>query len=91
MKQIIILFAVIMLVGCMARTEVMIYGPDGNPAASFFDNKSRQGFEITLEPQKEGPPRIIYKCDIIDANSVAMKALGVAEKTADLVAKGLLP
>ena len=87
MKRLLVVLALLMLCSCMAKTQVaFVFDNDKLSRIEFFDSKTRQGADLQITQNKAGLPDIKYKVEVSDANAVALKALGVADKGLDALA-----
>ena len=88
MRKLLLLLCVMLmlLAGCMAKTQATLtYDALNKPIITIFDNKSRQGFTLDVEQNEKGLPDIHYKAEVVDANAVAMEALGLAKTATGMI------
>ena len=65
----------------MAMTQAHLsYSENGMPDVTFFDNKTRNGVELSITPVAGCKyPKVIYTVKSSDANAVALEAVGLAK------------
>jgi hypothetical protein len=65
----------------MAKTQAhLTYTADGMPDVTFFDNKTRNGVELSITPVEGCKyPKVTYTVKSSDANAVALEAVGLAK------------
>ena len=80
MKKIIICIYLLGSLCCCAKTMIQMTLPD-KTVVKFFDNKTRTGTTVDVKTDGTKITGFIYKSETSDANSVALKALSVADQT----------
>ena len=80
MRKILLLCLLCLLLCSCAKTIIKGTLKDGT-VIEFFDNKTRTGTTVNVKVDKEGVPEFTYKSESSDANSVALKAIGLADTT----------
>ena len=88
MRTVMLFCMLVAFSGC-ARTVIKATLPDG-ATVEFYDNKTRQGTTVNITSDGDKITGLRYTSDVTDANSVALKALGIVEETLE-AAKTVTP
>jgi len=84
MKKLIICLYLFGSLCCCASTSIRATLTDGT-IIEFRDNKTRTGTEVKVEMTEDKITGFTYTSESSDANSVALKAVGLADKSLKLL------